>query len=101
MKRTRLLIVLAVATLWMGGVVWRLWSVQVRDHESYLRRAMRQQQQVLELDPPRGTIYDRRGRELAVSVAVESAFAVPREVGEPDAAAAAIARLTGADTARL
>ncbi len=42
MKRTRLLIVLAVATLWMGGVVWRLWSVQVHDHESYLRRAMRQ-----------------------------------------------------------
>ena len=39
MKRTRLLIVLAVATLWMGGVVWRLWSVQVHDHESYLRRA--------------------------------------------------------------
>ena len=101
MRHGRLLLVLGFAAAWMGGVVWRLYDVQIRDHESYVRRAVRQQQQVLELDPPRGTIYDRRGRELAVSVAVESAFAVPREVRDPAAAAATIARLARVDAARL
>ncbi|MCL4837136.1 MAG: penicillin-binding protein, partial [Thermoanaerobaculia bacterium] len=78
MKHGRLLFVLGFAAAWMGGVVWRLWDLQIREHESYVRRAVRQQQQVLELDPPRGTIYDARGRALAVSVADESPNAVPR-----------------------
>ncbi|HSM51601.1 MAG TPA: penicillin-binding transpeptidase domain-containing protein [Thermoanaerobaculia bacterium] len=101
MRHGRLLFVLGLTVAWMGGVVWRLYDVQIRDHESFLRRAVRQQQQVLELDPPRGTIYDARGRELAVSVAVESAFAVPREVRDPEAAARAIARIARVDAARL
>jgi len=100
-KHGRLLFVLGFAAAWMGGVVWRLWDLQIREHESYVRRAVRQQQQVLELDPPRGTIYDARGRELAVSVAVESAFAVPREVRDPEATARAIARIARVDAARL
>ena len=59
--------------VWAGAIGCRLYDLQVVRHDEYRRRAERQQQRVVELDPPRGTIYDARGRELAVSVEVESA----------------------------
>ncbi|QQR75084.1 MAG: PASTA domain-containing protein [Holophagales bacterium] len=97
----RLAIVLALVALWSAGIVWRLYHLQVVDHDDYRRKAEKQQQRVLELDAPRGTIYDARGRELAVSVAVESAFAVPREIGDAAAAARRIAPLLKLDATRL
>ena len=100
MKR-RLLILLALVAVWTGAIVWRLYDLQVARHGEFTRRAERQQQRVIELDPPRGTIYDRRGRELAVSVDVESAFAVPREVKDAKATARALARLLDLDAAKL
>jgi cell division protein FtsI (penicillin-binding protein 3) len=99
--RTRLYALLAVAALWGGAIAWRLWDLQVKHHDEYHDRASRQQQRVVELDPPRGAILDARGRELAVSVEVESAFAVPREIESPKAAAAALAGALHLDRARL
>ena len=96
MKR-RLWITLAATALWLGAIVVRLYGLQVASHEHYRERATRQQQRVVELDPPRGAIYDARGRELAVSVEVDSAFAVPREVTDPAAAARAVARIASLD----
>ena len=51
-------------------VAGRLYQLQVLHHDHYTARAARQQQRIVKLDPPRGTIYDARGRELAVSVPV-------------------------------
>ena len=50
-----------------------------------------QQRHTMKLDPQRGTIYDRNGRELAVSVSVESVYAVPRAIEEADRTARALA----------
>jgi cell division protein FtsI (penicillin-binding protein 3) len=99
--RSRLLLVVAALAIWIVGIGARLYDLQVTRHEEFARRAERQQQRVIELDPPRGTIRDARGRELAVSVEVESAFAVPREVADVAAAARALGRVLGADRARL
>jgi cell division protein FtsI (penicillin-binding protein 3) len=99
--RGRLYALLAVTALWSGAIALRLWDLQVQRHAGYRERASRQQQRVVELDPPRGAILDARGRELAVSVEVESAFAVPREIEAPDAAADALAGALRLDRARL
>ncbi len=99
--RGRLAALLAVAALWSGAIAWRLWDLQVERHAEYRERASRQQQRVVELDAPRGAIFDARGRELAVSVEVESAFAVPREIEAPDAAAAALAGALRLDRVKL
>jgi cell division protein FtsI (penicillin-binding protein 3) len=99
--RSRLYFVLALIALWIGAISARLYHLQVNRHDEFARRAERQQQRVIELDPPRGTIYDARGRELAVSVEVESAFAVPREVGDARAAAATLARVLEVDGGKL
>jgi cell division protein FtsI/penicillin-binding protein 2 len=94
-----------LGAVWLG-VVWivliaaRLYDLQVLRYDHYTRRAERQQHRVVTLDPPRGTIYDARGRELAVSVQVDSAYAVPSEIAEPAVTARKLAGVIPALDAR-
>ena len=94
MKLRRFLLV-AVGFLVLGCFVARLWLLQVERHEEFRRLARQQQLRTVELAPPRGTVFDARGRKLAVSLEVESVYATPAEVEDPAAAAAALAPLTG------
>src|SRR5271169_6717412 len=83
----RLLIIAGVAFLWMGAVFGRLPYLQLFRHGDYLARALRQQQRSFEITPERGTIYDRNGKPLAMSIPVDSAFAVPSEIVDENLAA--------------
>jgi cell division protein FtsI (penicillin-binding protein 3) len=56
---------------------------------------------VLRLAPARGTILDKSGAELAVTVPAPSVYAVPREVRDPARAAALLARALGLPAASL
>jgi cell division protein FtsI (penicillin-binding protein 3) len=89
--RSRLHVVWLVGLLWVALIGLRLYQLQVANHLRYVHKAHQQQQRVVKLDPPRGTIYDAAGRELAVSVEVDSAYAVPSEIGDRAATARAIA----------
>jgi len=99
--RTRAILVAAVACLWVGAIAARLYQLQVVRYDHYQGKARRQQQTVVELDPPRGTIYDARGRELAVSVQVESAWADPADLDDPAATAQALAPILETDSQAL
>jgi cell division protein FtsI/penicillin-binding protein 2 len=83
----RLLILAGVAFLWMTAVFGRLTYLQLIRHSEYMSRAMRQQRRTIEIDPKRGTIYDRNMRPLAMSVPVQSAFAIPSEIKDTAMAA--------------
>ncbi len=76
----RLLILAGVALLWMTAVFGRVAYLQLFRHSEYLARASRQQRRVIEITPKRGAIYDRNMHPLAMSMPVQSAFAVPSEV---------------------
>jgi len=76
----RLLILAVVALLWMTAVFGRVAYLQLFRHSEYLTRASRQQRRVIEITPKRGAIYDRKMNALAMSMPVQSAFAVPSEV---------------------
>ncbi len=82
--RSRLHVVWLVGLVWVALIGLRLYQLQVVNHLRYVHKAHQQQQRVVKLDPPRGTIYDAAGRELAVSVEVDSAYAVPAEIGDGD-----------------
>lgn len=87
--------VLVAAALWVGLMAGRLYQLQVVEHERYVLRAAGQQKRPVTLDAPRGTIYDRRGRELAISVEVDSAAVNPAAVGDPEAVAVELAAVLG------
>jgi cell division protein FtsI/penicillin-binding protein 2 len=89
--RSRLNVVFLVGIVWVTVIGLRLYQLQVVSHLRYVHKAHQQQQRVVRLDPPRGTIYDAAGRELAVSVEVDSAYAVPAEIGDRSAVSRAIA----------
>ncbi len=84
----RLLIVSAVAVIWMAAVFGRLGYLQLFRHSDYMARAQRQQKRVIEITPKRGAIYDRNMHPLAMSLQVDSTFAIPSELGENKALAA-------------
>ena len=83
----RLLILAGVALFWMTAVFGRVAYLQLFRHGDYLAKATRQQRRTIEITPKRGAIYDRNVRPLAMSVPVQSAFAVPSEVKDTDLAA--------------
>jgi cell division protein FtsI (penicillin-binding protein 3) len=87
----RLLILAGVAFLWMAAVFGRLTYLQLFRHSDYTAQAMRQQRRTIDIFPKRGAIYDRNMRPLAMSVPVQSAFAVPSEVKDKDMAARLLA----------
>ncbi len=83
----RLLILAGVALFWMTAVFGRVAYLQLFRHSEFLARAARQQRRVIEITPKRGAIYDRNMQALAMSVPVQSAFAVPTEMKDTAMAA--------------
>jgi len=83
----RLLILAGVALFWMTAVFGRVAYLQLFRHGEYLARASRQQRRIIEITPKRGAIYDRNMQPLAMSVPVQSAFAVPSELKDTAMAA--------------
>jgi cell division protein FtsI (penicillin-binding protein 3) len=78
----RLLVVAGCLVLWMVAVFGRLGALQFIEHSYYLSRAHRQQQRTVEITPKRGAIFDRNMHPLAMSTEVESAYAIPTELGD-------------------
>jgi cell division protein FtsI/penicillin-binding protein 2 len=78
--RLRWLVVWILAVVWMVAVLARLSYLQLFCYSEYLAKAQHQQQRIFEISPKRGTIYDRKGRELAVSLPMDSVFADPAEI---------------------
>lgn len=89
--RARILVVFLLLALGLGGIAGKLFILQIQQGRHLTERATRQYQRLLPIVSRRGTIYDRAGRELAVSLRVSSAFAQPAAIEDPAATAAALA----------
>lgn len=94
---TRLYLLGAFLVLWCGGICARLVYLQIFRYGSFERRAQRQQLRTVDVAAKRGIIYDRTGRELAMSISVESAFAVPTEIPDLAGTISLISRITKSD----
>jgi len=91
--RLRWLIVWVVAAIWMGAVLARLSYLQLFCYSDYFAKARNQQQRTYETSPMRGEILDRNGRVLAESLPMDSVFADPVEIKEPEIVARLLSRV--------
>jgi len=91
-----LLAALAFAFL---AVAARLVYLQVVAAPAYATRAADQRTRDITLAPRRGSIYDREGEPLAVSMEARTVYATPYAVEDPAGAATAIASVLGGDAA--
>jgi cell division protein FtsI (penicillin-binding protein 3) len=82
--RARLLIVAGFVMLWMGAAVTRLAYLQLICYREYYTHAARQVSRSIEISPRRGIVYDRNQKELAMSISVESCYAIPSDIMDHD-----------------
>jgi cell division protein FtsI (penicillin-binding protein 3) len=82
-------------------VVGRMFQLQVLKKEQLYRLAAQQQHAQIPLVPKRGTISDQKGNELAVSIEVDSVYADPQKVTDPDKTAQRLAALLQIDQGEL
>jgi len=97
----RLYLLVGMLCFWVLAIAGRLVQLQVVDYGEFAQRAQRQQQRTIEVAPKRGVIYDRNGQELAMSVRVDSVFAVPGEIPDQATAATLLANVLGTDSEEI
>ncbi|MGH9051074.1 MAG: peptidoglycan D,D-transpeptidase FtsI family protein [Acidimicrobiia bacterium] len=93
--------ILCVSVLVFAVIGIRLVDVQGLGRERYARLGLDQRLQTIELAAERGSIFDRNGSDLAVSVQLQTVFADARVIDDPAAYAAQLAPLVGVDQAEL
>lgn len=71
----------------VGVILGRAFELQVLQGEEWRARAIAQHEMRVPLPAPRGTIYDREGRELVVSRTTYEIFVAPAELADRSAAA--------------
>lgn len=93
----RLLILFAVICAGVMALLGRLVYVQIFQNEFYQISAMHQRLQSVPVDARRGTIYDRNGIVLALSVSANAVYAIPAEVIDKENTAKVLAEILHLD----
>jgi cell division protein FtsI (penicillin-binding protein 3) len=97
----RLGLFMGLALLFFFVLAGRAFYVQVVAGSNLQEQAVVHSTRTVELNARRGTIYDRNGEALAVSQAMSTVYASPREVTDPATEAAQLAPLLGLSEADL
>ncbi len=97
--RGRFVFVWVCTLLALLVVAGKLIQLQVVAAPAYAQRAAAQRTRDVTLPPKRGSIYDREGEPLAVSVEARTIYATPYLVEDPSSAAEALAGILGGEAA--
>ena len=97
MKLARFWLISGFFLFWALAITTRLFWLQIVNHHDYVERAQKQQQRTFAVAPRRGILYDRNMRELAMTVQVDSVYADPSEIDNPQAAARTLAAIVHTD----
>ena len=80
MVERRLIWLAGVVLLWGAAIFSKLISLQVLHHRQYADMARARQELTIDIPAPRGSIFDRAGAPLAMSVPTESVHINPLKV---------------------
>ena len=95
-----MLLALLFVMAWIA-IGYRLFQVQVVDAADYAAAALAQRLKLEETAPQRGVIYDRQGRELAISIKSTTVYAKPQQVVDPLTTATVLGAMLGVDIEQL
>jgi cell division protein FtsI (penicillin-binding protein 3) len=98
---SRLNLLLWIALIWAVAILGRLVDLQILSHGELRRLADSQHLHNLEVSAPRGAIFDRNGRPLAMSLPVDSVAVDPRQIKDLPVAAEVLAGVLDLDGAGL
>ena len=97
--RLRLGGALLVLLVGFGAIAFRLVEVQALDGDRYTSFGVSQRFQEIALPAARGSIFDRNGYDLAVSLPQQTVWANPQQIERPLEVATALAEPLGLDAA--
>ena len=81
MVRSRTMLVMLILGIATFAVLfWKLYDLQIRQHEELQEKAVAQQTRSTVVTASRGAIYDRNGQTLAISATAETVFVSPKEI---------------------
>ncbi len=89
----RIMMLFAIIFLLLLFLVGRLIYVQMVQNNFFLTKAMDQRLQKIPVDARRGTIYDRNGIPLVISVSANAVYAIPREIDDHEKTARQVAEI--------
>ncbi len=93
----RFVVLAGVLACWAALITGRLVLLQVFQHHHWMVEADHQQMRTFEIAPRRGILYDRNLHELAMTVLVDSVFAVPSEIDDKQGTAATLEKIVHRD----
>lgn len=96
-SKKRLLFIFTAVSLVLFGLIIRLGWIQIVKGERYKELANNQQTRDIPIPAKRGIIYDRNGKELAISASSNTVWAHPNEVEKPEETATALAKILELD----
>ena len=91
----RVFVVILLFLVIAAAFLIRLFQLQVLLADEYSTMAQESRTQYVPIEPRRGTIYDRNGNILAISVDATTIYANPKEVETPGATSRTIAEILG------
>lgn len=100
-KRGRALFLAVFLLAFLGAIGARAVQLQLIQRERFYQIAEKQHRKDIPLVPKRGTIYSRNMKELAVTLEVDSLYAIPDKVDAPLEMGQQLARLVSVDEKKL
>jgi cell division protein FtsI (penicillin-binding protein 3) len=99
--RFRILLVALFFLFGLGIILARAYQLQVLEKEKLASLALEGYRGIIRLPPKRGTIFDREGHALAVSVEAGSVYAHPKLIKEKARVARQLSRILGVEKSAL
>lgn len=95
--KKRLLFAFLMVVVLSFALIIRLGFIQIVQGEELKKEALEQWTKSIEIKAKRGTIYDRNGKELAISVSSHTVWASPADIKNPEETAKKVAEVLELD----
>ncbi|MGQ9653506.1 MAG: peptidoglycan D,D-transpeptidase FtsI family protein [Thermodesulfobacteriota bacterium] len=99
--RFRFFLFIVVILIIVTAILFQAYRIQVHHGEELRREVQGMYQREITLLPARGSIFDRNGDDLAISIPVDSIYARPKRVEDPVATSRKLAPLLDIDHATI